>query len=186
MAYFLGKTAEGGKRLGFAAMLGASTGLLVHSALAALGLSALLAASAEAFTALKYAGAAYLLWLSFQALRTGSKFTLTSDRGSEKSLFRTYIGGLVINLMNPKIILFFVTFLPQFVDRGDVHAAAKLLFLGLFFIVIGGVIGGLIILAAHPFIRFLAGSRRGKRVFDYVFAGLMGTFAARLLLMEGR
>ena len=51
--------------------------------------------------------------------------------------------------------------------------------------VIGGVIGGLIIVAAHPFIRFLAGSRRGKRIFDYLFAGLMGTFAARLLLMEG-
>src|SRR5437870_133799 len=92
MAYFLGKTANGGKRYGFAAMFGASTGLLVHSALAALGLSALLAASAEAFTALKYAGAAYLLWLSFQALRTGSKFTLASDRGIGTSLFRTYAG----------------------------------------------------------------------------------------------
>src|SRR5207247_7358764 len=134
-------------------------------------LSALLAASAEAFTVLKYAGAAYLLWLSFQALRAGSKFTLANDRSSGNSLLRTYIGGVVINLMNPKIILFFVTFLPQFVDRGDAHAAAKFLFLGLFFIVIGGVIGSLVILAAHPFIGFLAGSRRRKRLFSYAFAG---------------
>ena len=116
-------------------MLGAMAGCCVHTLLAALGLSALLAASATAFTVLKVVGALYLLWLAVDAVRHGSALQLKERGRSARSPFwKTFLLGLGINLTNPKVVLFFVTFLPQFVQAGDPHAAEKLVFLGLYFV----------------------------------------------------
>ena len=111
-----------------AAMLGASVGVLIHTTLVALGLSALLAASVTAFTILKVVGALYLLWLAIQTLRHGSALNIAASNGARpvEPLYRTWLTGLGVNLMNPKIIMFMVTFLPQFVTAGDPHAAQKL------------------------------------------------------------
>ena len=145
MTLFLGQTLAGGRARGFASMLGVSAGLVLHSLLAAFGLSALLAASATAFGVLKIAGIAYLLWLAFQSLRYGSAFSLASDAG-QPTLTRAFLTGLGVNLLNPKIIVFFLTFLPQFVSVSDPHAGAKLMFLGLYFIALGVPICALLIL----------------------------------------
>lgn len=186
MALFLSRTLSGGKRFGFAALGGAMAGLVVHACAAALGLSALLAASAQAYAVVKLFGAAYLLWLAYGALRHGSALRLEGAALSRRGVLATFLTGLGINLTNPKIIIFFVTFLPQFVDAGDPDAAGKFLFLGLYFLCIGAAFcSGLILVAA----RFIAAARahpRAMRAFDFGFAGLMSAFAARLIFAQGR
>jgi threonine/homoserine/homoserine lactone efflux protein len=162
-------------------MLGVSAGLVVHSIAAAFGLSALLAASATAFGVLKVVGVAYLIFLAFQALRHGSALRLQAA-GSAQSLSRVFLLGFGINLLNPKIILFFLTFLPQFVAASDPHAGAKLMFLGLYFIALGIPACAVLILLADRFTAAIRRSPRVMRGIDYLFAGLMGAFAVRLLL----
>jgi threonine/homoserine/homoserine lactone efflux protein len=181
MTLFLGQTLAGGRARGIAAYLGASAGLVVHTMLAAFGLSALLAHSAAAFGVLKIAGVAYLLWLAFQALRHGSGFTLAPGAADRQPLGRVFLMGVGINLLNPKIIMFFLTFLPQFVSASDPHAGAKLMFLGLYFITLAVPICMLLIIAADRFTVAIRRSPRVMRAIDYLFAGLMGAFAVRLL-----
>ena len=181
MTLFLARTIAGGRRQGFAAMAGAVTGLVIHAGFASIGLSALLAASSTAFTAVKMIGAGYLLYLAVQALRHGSALRLDPASAPRQSLASTFVTGLAINLTNPKIVLFFVTFLPQFVSPADPHAAGKLLFLGFWFIAIGVPTCMVIILTAHHVAATLKSSPRLMRAFDYGFAGLMSLFALRLL-----
>jgi threonine/homoserine/homoserine lactone efflux protein len=186
MSLFLAKTVAGGRRAGMAAMVGAMAGCCVHTLLAALGLSALLAASVTAFTILKIVGALYLLWLAVDAVRHGSALTLKGDKGGETRVWPTFLLGVGINLTNPKVVLFFVTFLPQFVDAGDPHAAEKLLFLGLYFIAFSAPLAALLILAAERVIELFKSRPRVMRAIDYTFAGLFGAFAVKILTTQAR
>jgi threonine/homoserine/homoserine lactone efflux protein len=181
MTLFLGQTLSGGKARGIAAYLGASAGLVVHTMLAAFGLSALLAHSTAAFGALKIAGVAYLIWLAINALRHGSALTLAPGAADSQPLGQVFLMGAGINLLNPKIIMFFLTFLPQFVTASDPSAGAKLMFLGLYFIVLAIPICLVLIVLADRFTAAIRRSPRVMRVIDYLFAGLMGAFAVRLL-----
>jgi threonine/homoserine/homoserine lactone efflux protein len=186
MALFLSRTLTGGRAQGFAAQAGASFGLIVHTFAAALGLSALLAASSEAYEVVKVAGALYLLWLAWRAIRHGSALKLKADAPARGGLRGAFANGLLINLTNPKIVLFFVTFLPQFISASDSHASAKLFALGLGFIAITTTVNAIIILVAG---RFVAAAKRNPlalRLFDYGFAALMSAFAARLVWAEAR
>jgi len=186
MALFLARTVVNGKKAGFAAMFGASTGLLGHALLAGLGLSALLAASATAFMIVKIIGALYLVFLAYQALRHGSGLTADYQPAAEQSFFRVWLTGLGINLTNPKVVMFFVTFLPQFVDPSDPYASDKILFLGLFFLVVGIPVCVFIIMTAERFSAFLRSSPVLIRRFDYSFAAIMSAFAIKLLFTQGR
>ena len=181
MTFFLGQTIAAGRARGFAAMLGACTGLLGHAMLAAFGLSALLLASATAFTVAKIAGVAYLVWLAIEAIRRGSALTLSPDSGERPSLGRVFAMGIAINLLNPKIVMFFLTFLPQFVSADDAQASGKLLFLGLYFMAVAIPTCSLLIMAAGRFTRAIRRSPRVMRVVDYLFASLMAVFTLRLL-----
>jgi threonine/homoserine/homoserine lactone efflux protein len=120
-----------GRSQGMAFGLGCSLGCLSHTTLAVLGISALIAASAAAFLALKIAGGAYLVWLGVQALRSRASIDVAtpSDAGKTDSLRSLFAKGLVANAVNPKVILFFLAFLPQFVDpaRGAVPGQTALL-----------------------------------------------------------
>ena len=185
MILYLGKTIAQSRRAGLVTFAGAASGLLVHTLFAALGLSALLAASATAFSMLKVAGAAYLLYLAYDAIRHGSTFRLDPGQPAER-LGALYVKGLLVNLLNPKIIVFFLTFLPQFVTPGEANASAKLLVLGVAFIVIAAPICLLQILAAGAIARLLKRSRWATRTVDYLFAGVMAAFALRLALAEGK
>ncbi len=186
MALFLQKTLGGGRRHGFAALAGAMTGILAHTFAAALGLSALIAASAKLYGALKIVGALYLLYLAYGALRHGSALRLEPQGGASSSLAKTYLKGVLINLTNPKIVLFFVTFLPQFIEAGDPAAVQKFFFLGAAFVVIGSAVNAAIILVAARFVAAARANPRAIRIFDYGVASVMGAFAARLLIAEGR
>lgn len=186
MSLFLAKTMAEGRRSGIAAMLGALTGCCVHTLLAALGVSALLAASATAFTILKVVGALYLLWLAVDAVRNGSALNVKAGERPPASFARTFLLGIGVNLTNPKIVLFFVTFLPQFVAASDPHASAKLVFLGLYFIAFSLPLAVLLILAADKVVRALKGRPRIMRGLDFAFAGLFGAFALKILATQGR
>ena len=181
MTLFLGQTLTGGRARGIAAYLGASAGLVVHTMLAAFGLSALLAHSATAFGVLKIAGVAYLVWLAFDALRRGSALTLAPGSGVPQPLGQVFLMGVGINLLNPKIIMFFLTFLPQFVSASDPHAGGKLMFLGLYFIALAVPICFVLILGAERFTNAIRRSPRVMRAIDYLFAGLMANAPIRLL-----
>ena len=185
MTLHLGKAIGQSRMAGVAAFVGTSSGLVVHSVLIAVGLSALLAASVTAFTILKVVGAAYLVFLAWQALRHGSAFTV-GGRTAPASLGRVYLQGLACNLLNPKIIVFFVTFLPQFVSPNDPHAAGKLLFLGLMFVVASTPISLGLIWSAGSISGFLKRSQKVTRAVDFLFAGVMGAFAVRLILAQAK
>jgi threonine/homoserine/homoserine lactone efflux protein len=185
MTFFLSKTVAQSRKAGFAAFAGASTGIAVHTVLVALGLSALLAASATAFTILKFVGAAYLAYLAYDAIRHGSSLSLASGSKPE-SLHAIYIKGLLINLLNPKIIIFFVTFLPQFVSATDPNVPGKLLFLGAVFMIVNVPLCSALILAAERISAALKGSSRATRFVDWLFAGVLGAFAVKLILTHAR
>jgi len=182
MTLFLGKTVSQSRAAGLAAYAGASTGCLIHTVLVAVGLSALLAASVTAFTILKIVGAIYLLWLAVTALRHGSAFTTEGAARPTEPIGKVYLTGLGINLLNPKVIVFFVTFLPQFVSAGDPNAGVQLLFLGVVFVLVATPICIALILSADRIAAFLRRSRRATRAVDYLFAAVMGGFAVKLVL----
>lgn len=186
MSLFLAKTLSGGRRAGMAAMLGANLGCLVHTLLAAIGLSALLAASATAFMAVKVIGALYLLWLAVDAIRSGSALNFRTQGTAGEPFGRTLLLGAGVNLTNPKVVLFFVTFLPQFVQTGDPDAASKLIFLGLWYVIFSLPFAALMILGAERLLTFLRERRGVLRVIDWTFAGVFGFFAVHILATQNR
>ena len=182
MALFLGKAVSSGRGAGFAALVGAFSGLVVHTGAAAFGLSALLLQSAAAFGVLKAMGAAYLFWLAADVLRNGAALALDGPRGADETACAVYLKGLGVNLLNPKIVLFFVTFLPQFVSSDDPHAVAKLAFLGLYFIALALPLCVAMIMAAGRIAMWLKRLPRATRITDWLFAGVFAAFAVRLIL----
>ena len=184
MTLFLGRTLQHGKSAGQAAVLGASSGILIHTLLVAFGISALLAASQTAFTLLKIVGAGYLLWLAIQAIRQGTALNLDRTKTKPVSFTNNWLTGIGINLLNPKIILFFVTFLPQFVSSDDPDAFGKLLFLGLYFIAIALVICFTIVAIATRFISALTKNARVTKILDYSFAAIFSAFAIKILMTQ--
>ncbi|TYC65879.1 LysE family translocator [Stappia sp. BW2] len=184
MTLFMSKTLTQGRRAGLAAVLGATCGLILHTVLAAIGVSALLSASTLAFTVLKIVGAVYLIWLAVQAVRNGSSLALQAASAKRQPFHRVWLQALGINILNPKIVLFFVTFLPQFVSASDPNATGKLMFLGFYFVALGMPICIAMVLCASAFARFLKNSPKFMRAFDWAFAGIMGTFALKLLVAK--
>lgn len=186
MSLFLAKTLSGGRKAGIAAMTGAMLGCVVHSLLAAFGISTLIAASPSAFLALKIAGALYLFWLAIDAVRNGSAVNVSTAEPTQTPFWRTFGLGVSINLTNPKVVLFFLTFLPQFIDAQDPHASGKLLFLGFYFVILTSPLALLLILGAERLLHGLQRNPRVLRAIDWVFAGVFGAFAARILTTHTR
>jgi threonine/homoserine/homoserine lactone efflux protein len=186
MTLFVGRAVAEGRASGFACMAGALTGCVIHTSLVALGLSALIVASPQAFLALKIGGAGYLVWLAWQAIAKGSAFSPDTARRAPRSLFQNWATGLGINLLNPKIILFFMTFLPQFVSAADPQAPGKLFFLGMFFIALSIPITAPMVIAADRFASLLKKSPRVTRIVDWLFAGIFSAFALKILTAQVR
>ena len=131
--YIVAQSIHGGRRAGVVSALGVASGGMVHVLAAVIGLSALLAASAEAFTAVKILGAVYLVWLGIRTLLSADD--RIGGRSPERTLARTYRRGVVVNVLNPKTALFFLAFLPQFVDPHE-STRGQLALLGAVFVVI--------------------------------------------------
>jgi threonine/homoserine/homoserine lactone efflux protein len=145
--YIVARSLAQGRRAGLVSVLGVAAGTLVHVAAAALGLSALLASSALAYGVVKYAGAAYLVFLGLRKL-LAPEGPLELDVAERRSLLRLFSEGIVVNVLNPKTALFFLAFLPQFVDVSRGGVASQVLVLGIVFAVLGVMSDGTWALAA--------------------------------------
>lgn len=167
-------------------VVGTSLGIVVHTLLVAFGISALITASPTAFLILKTGGAAYLLWLALQAIRYGSTFTVKAATGPRGTALANISSGFWVNLLNPKVIIFFMTFLPQFISAGDPDVTGKLIVLGLLFIAIGMPVNILVILGADKLSAWLQRNPKVLRGIDYTFAGVFSVFAAKILLTQAR
>ncbi|MCB1337770.1 MAG: LysE family translocator [Maritimibacter sp.] len=154
IAFILGKTAQGGRRAGLAAMLGVWTGTLGHVGFAVVGLSALLVSSAIAFTLVKWVGAGYLVWLGVKALRSGGTGFVAPVTG-RPGFWPTFRQGMLVNLLNPKVAVFMLAFLPQFVVAGVGPVPAQLALHGVMIIVIAGFIEPPLVLAGDKVMRRL-------------------------------
>ncbi len=130
--YVLARGIGQGRRAGAISALGTSTGLLVHTTAAALGLAVLLQTSIVAYTIIKFVGAAYLIYLGVKAILTKQSMLVTPASG-KPSWRRMYLQGMLTNVLNPKVALFFVAFLPQFVDQHSGAVALHMLLLGIIF-----------------------------------------------------
>ena len=163
-----------GRRAALVGVLGVSAGALVHTVAAAIGVSALIASSATAFTAVKLAGAGYLIVLGIRRLRAPDRELAVETQ--REPLARIFRQGFVTNLLNPKAALFFLAFLPQFVDRQRGSVPLQLLVLGLVFTLIGVVSDGTWALVASSISSRLRGTRGYARGMRYasgtVFIGL--------------
>lgn len=184
--YTLTRTLQHGWRGGVAAALGISSGCVVHALAAALGLAAVLATSAMAFTAIKWIGAAYLLWLAWGMLRAASV-----DHRDEQAAAaigpaapgKIFWQGFLTNVLNPKVALFFLALLPQFIDADAPNKPLAFLFLGAVFVVNGTLFLLALVALAHH-LRRVGTSRVARRVLNAIGGTLFVGLAVRLLQAE--
>jgi threonine/homoserine/homoserine lactone efflux protein len=187
-AYIVGRGVQLGWRGGMAAALGISAGCLVHVFAAAIGLSALLAASSVAFTAVKWAGAAYLCFLGVKMLLSRPEVPAENVELPREviSLRQVFGQGALTNILNPKVALFFLAFLPQFVEADSPHKAAAFLLLGLIFV----FNGTLWCLGVAAFAASAAGRiRRSGQALRWINRALGGLFVylgVRVAMLQAR
>jgi threonine/homoserine/homoserine lactone efflux protein len=177
--YIVARSVSQGRRAGLVSVAGIHVGSLVHIAAAVAGLSAILVRSAAAFTVIKLAGAAYLIWLGVRALRSSTG--LVADDPELRSNRRVFTDGIVVNILNPKTAIFFLAFVPQFVNPNAGSSVRQLLILGALFVVIGAMSDGLYALAGARISRLIRSSpsanRRVARASGISYMGL-GAWAA--------
>ena len=185
----LSRTLQGGLRAGFAAALGIISGCVVHTFAAALGLAALLAASALAFTVIKWLGAAYLLWLALGMLKAALTGTpdarvVAAPAALAPAPWRAiYFQGFMTNVLNPKVALFFLALLPQFIAADAPSKSLAFVFLGALFIISGALFLIAVVLAANVARRIATGSR-ARRALNGGGGLLFALLAARLALAD--
>jgi len=143
--YVLTRGISQGPKAGFAAALGFASGCIFHTLLAALGIAALIRSSDWAFDAVRYAGAAYLVWIGIQALRHRSAFSI-EGASDAKALAVIYKQSVIGNMLNPKVTLFFLAFLPQFVNTAAGHVEWQMALLGVLFMGVTIVVFGAVAL----------------------------------------
>lgn len=185
IAFILGQTLRGGRRGGFSALAGVWTGALCHVAMAALGLSALLASSAFAFSVVKWAGAAYLIWLGISAFRSTGETTGGKDIDRTRApvaFGRVFGQGVVVSLSNPKVAIFFLAFLPQFVVDGAGPVWAQLGLHGLLIIVVAAFIEPFVVLAGDALVTRLRSNGDVARWLERAFGSLMIALGLRLAM----
>jgi threonine/homoserine/homoserine lactone efflux protein len=178
--YIVAQSIDRGRLAGVVSAFGVAAGGLVHVAAAAIGLSALLVSSATAFTVVKLVGAAYLVGLGLVTL-VRRREPNPGVPPVERRLRRVFAQGAIVNVLNPKTALFFIAFLPQFVDRDAGSVAGQILVLGLLFVALAVLSDALWALAAGTASQHLRGNRRflavQRWVSGSVFVGL-GTLTA--------
>lgn len=171
-----------GRKAAIVTALGMCSGISVHTVAAAFGISAVFYSSVVAFTVVKWAGAAYLLFLAYRTLRERSAVRLaTADDRPAAALFRR---GFIMNVLNPKVALFFLAFLPQFVTPDTPHFPLRMLLLGAIFMAQAVVIFTLIGYFSGTIGTFILARPRLAKRFDWLTAGVFASLGIRLALAE--
>ncbi|MBO9600506.1 MAG: LysE family translocator [Cohnella sp.] len=180
--YILGRTISQGKMAGMMSLLGIIMGAFVHTAFAATGLSLILMKSATVFNVIKWVGAGYLLYLGVRALLSKISSEAVVEKQDKTMLKRIFMQGFLTNLFNPKVALFYLAFLPQFISADNAYGALPFIVLGLTFIATGTIWCSLLVVAADFMTRKLrkrnfAGilNRATGAVFIYLGIKLLGT-----------
>lgn len=170
-----------GRKAAVLTAIGMCSGISVHTTAAALGISAVFYSSAVAFSMVKFAGAAYLLFLAWKTVRERRDIEL---RGNDRQLsgFALFKRGFIMNVLNPKVALFFVAFLPQFVSPGSGNVALEMVMLGLVFMVQGMIIFTAIGLLSGAIGSYLLQKPQVSRIFPWLTAGIFATLGIRLAL----
>ncbi|GGY13168.1 LysE family translocator [Paludibacterium paludis] len=177
-----------GRREGMMFGLGCALGCLNHTLLAALGISALIAASPVAFTLLKFAGGVYLVHMGWQAIRSsGSAFRANAPNEAERvSSWSYFRRGLIANAINPKVVLFFLAFLPQFVDTSLGHAGWQIALYGTLFTLQGALLFGALGYFAGHIGRWMSRSPSASKWLDRMAGGVFIALGVRLLFAPTR
>jgi threonine/homoserine/homoserine lactone efflux protein len=181
--YVVARSVSQGRQAGIVSVLGIAAGDIVHISAAALGLSALLLSSVVAFTIVKYLGAAYLIYLGVQKLRDRSAEDYSLQSVPTQSLRQIFTQGFIVNALNPKPALFFMAFLPQFVDPAKGHVALQVVMLGVIFAMVASCSDSMYAIVAGSIGQWLKRSRRFWRSqryfsgFTYIGLGLTTAFS---------
>ncbi len=182
MLYVIANSVGGGRKAGVAAALGVGGGCAVHTLAAAAGLSALLMSSATAFDIVRFAGAAYLVFLGVQSLRSGAHAIGSVER-REARVWSAFQQGVATNVLNPKVAIFFLAFLPQFVDPSRGSAVWQFVLLGTIFNISGTTVNTLVALAAGNLGNWLHRRPRLARAQQWFTGGVFLALGARLALV---
>lgn len=172
-----------GRKAAVLTAIGMCSGISVHTTAAALGISAVFYSSAVAFRMVKFAGAAYLLFLAWKTVRERRDIELRGN-GRQLSGFALFKRGFIMNVLNPKVALFFVAFLPQFVSPGSGNVALEMIILGLIFMVQGMIIFTAIGLLSGAIGSYLLQKPKAARIFAWLTAGIFATLGIRLALAQ--
>ncbi|MEM7223774.1 MAG: LysE family translocator [Pseudomonadota bacterium] len=179
MLFCLGQGLRSGRRAGIAASLGIATGAFLHTLMAALGLAVILQTYPIAFEAIRWAGVAYLIWLAIQAFRK-PVVPLSPTAAPQGSATQAWRAGVVVCLLNPKVAVFTLAFLPQFVDPARGSTLLQFLILGVILTLGGTAINMVIAVFASRLGRALTTSRRAARILQTISALVFFGLAARL------
>ncbi|MFH0785794.1 MAG: LysE family translocator [Pseudomonadota bacterium] len=181
--FVLAQAAQYGKRAGITVTIGLCTGLLIHTAAVALGVAAVFQASALAFALLKYIGAAYLIYLAFLSFRAGAEID-SGQRTGSLIFAGLYRRGIIMNVTNPKVSLFFMAFLPQFTDPTRGPLVPQILLLGLLFILSTILVFGGISLLAGGIGSRLRKSEKAQILLNRIAAGVFIALAVKLAMAK--
>lgn len=193
MAYIVGQTAVHGRKTGLFSSLGVISGAFVHVLAATFGLSAILATSALAFAIVKWIGVAYLVWLGIGALRSSFAKTETAAHSDEPvariatkpmTAFAAWRQGVMIDVLNPKVAIFFMAFLPQFIDPTRGNGAVQFLVLGLMVLLIAFVVEGMLVLAVASAAGRIKGSRKLGAWLNRALGGMFIALGIRLAISQ--
>ncbi|GLZ03235.1 lysine transporter LysE [Actinomadura sp. NBRC 104412] len=186
MIYLVSRSVTQGRTAGLISLGGVAAGFLVYVAAAAAGLTAIFALVPAVYTVIKLAGAGYLLWLAWQALRPGGSSGFAPRDLPADPPRRLFTMGLVTNLLNPKIAVLYVSLLPQFTDPDRGSVAVQSLLLGLTQISVAITVNGLIVLGAGSIAAFLARRPMWQRVQRYLMGSVLAGMALHLGLDRSR
>ena len=181
--FVLTQSALFGRKAGLWVTLGLCTGLLVHTAAVALGIAAIFQTSVVAFNVLKIVGALYLLYLAFQAFRAGAT-DIAGQKTEPMSWRQLYLRGVIMNISNPKVAIFFLAFLPQFADPALGSVTVQVLLLGALFIVGVLLVFGMIAWFAGFLGEWLKGSTKAQMIMNRIAGTVFAGLAIRLAVSE--
>jgi threonine/homoserine/homoserine lactone efflux protein len=186
MAYLISRSICQGRAAGFISLLGVLAGFLVYMLLAAAGITAVVMAVPFAYDTLRLAGAAYLAWLAWNAVRPGGSSPFERRTLSIDSPLKLFSMGLMTNLLNPKIALLYLSLLPQFVDPSHGSVLVQSVILGLVQMSVSGMVNGCIVFAAGAIATFLGTRPTWARLQRWLMATVLGLLAVRMAVASRR